>query len=77
MRMYEDLILSRSYISTDRHQTVTTKKLSEMFYIGLERARATLRATNQHGTRSAVLPISRRYRADRRFNIKQLNEKSA
>ena len=44
--------------------------------IGLERARQTLRATTQRGTRSALLPISRRYWADRQFGVKQLTGKS-
>ena len=38
---------------------------TDRFGSGLERARQTLRATTQKGTRSALLPISRRYRADR------------
>ena len=36
-----------------------------------------MRATSQRGTRSAILPISRRYRSDRRFEVKRLNGKFA
>ena len=47
--------------------------ISEMWYIGPKRAEATLKATTQHGTRSAILPFGRRYRADRMYNLKRLN----
>ena len=67
----------RTYISTQRHNQITAEDLAEKFCIGLERAQATLRATRQRGTRSAILPISRRYRADRRFELKRLNGKFA
>ena len=48
-----------------------------MFGIGLEIARQTLKVTTQRGPRSALLPISRRYRADRQFGVRQLNRKFA
>ena len=32
-----------------------------------------LRETRQRGTRSAILPIGRRYRADRMYDVKRLN----
>ena len=38
---------------------------------------ATLNATTQRGRRSAILPIGRRYRADRAYNMKRLNAKFA
>src|SRR5687768_4993040 len=36
-----------------------------------------MKATTQRGTRSAILPISRRYRVDRMFDIRHLNGKFA
>ena len=44
-----------------------------MWGIGPKRAQATIDATTQRGTRSAVLPIARRYRADRMYNVQRLN----
>ena len=41
------------------------------------RASATLRTTMQQGTRSAILPISRRHRADQYFNVPRLQGKFA
>ena len=65
----------RTYISTKRHIQIIAEDLAEKFCIGLERAKTTLRATRQRGTRSVILPISRRYRADRRFDVKRLEGK--
>ena len=62
-------------ISYERHSKITTNQLAERLSIGLKRAEATLRVTTQRGTRSAILPISRQYRADRIFNHKRLSGK--
>ena len=51
---------------------MSAEVLADRFGIGLERARQTLKATTQRGTRSALLPISRRYRADRHFGVKRI-----
>ena len=72
-----DIPARRSFVSTERHKTATAETLSENFMIGIKRARATLDATTQRGTRSAVLPLSRRYRMDRYFNLKRLNGRFA
>mmetsp|Transcript_17331 Transcript_17331/g.42358 ORF Transcript_17331/g.42358 Transcript_17331/m.42358 type:complete len:358 (+) Transcript_17331:1030-2103(+) len=57
-----------TFVSTERHTKVTAEILSDRWGISLDRARATLRATLQRGTRSAILPLARRYRADRMFD---------
>ena len=63
-----DIPSRRTFVSTDRHLQQTAENLAELWGIGLIRAKATLKATTQRGTRSAILPLSRRYRADRRYN---------
>ena len=73
----EDLPTRQTYTSTERHIKMSAEVLADRFGIGLERARQTLKATTQRGTRSALLPISRRYRADRQFGVKRLNGKFA
>jgi hypothetical protein len=73
----EDVPARRTYVSTERHTHMSAENLAERFYIGPERAKATLRATTQRGIRSAILPIGRRYRADRMFNVRRLNGKFA
>ena len=60
--------------STLRHSDVSPENLSRTWNVGLETARRTLRVTTQHGTRSAIHPITRRYRADHlHLNRKRLN----
>ena len=73
----EDIPTRQTYTSTERHIKMSAEVLADRFGIGLERARQTLRATTQRGTRSALLPISRRYRADRQFGVKRLDGKFA
>jgi hypothetical protein len=74
---FDDIPARRTFISSDRHRKVTADGIAEMWCIGTKRAEATLEATTQKGTRSAILPISRRYRADRVYSLKRLNAKFA
>ena len=53
-----------STMITQRHSAVTPERISDIFGCGLETAKATLRVTTQHGVRSAVHPLRRRYRTD-------------
>ena len=68
----EDIPSRRSFISNDRHKRLTAESISELWGIGKSRSMATIDATTQNGTRSAILPLSRRYRADRRYNLRRL-----
>ena len=67
----------RTFVSDERHIKLTVEALAEKFGISIPRAQRTLRVTTQRGVRSAILPISRRYRADRMFSVKRLNGKFA
>ena len=67
----------RTFVSDERHLKVTAQVLAERFGISIPRAQRTLQVTTQRGVRSAILPISRRYRADRMFSVKRLNGKFA
>ena len=73
----EDLPTRQTYTSTERHAKISAEVLADRFAIGIERAKHTLQATLQRGVRSAILPIGRRYRADRQFRVKRLNGKFA
>ena len=73
----KDITARRTFVSTDRHTSATAETLAEKFMIGTKQARATLDSTMQRGTKSAILPISRRYRADRMFNVPRLHAKIA
>ena len=49
--------------------------LSNMWGIGLSTAKSTLSVTTQKGIRSAVMPLSRRYRADRIYRVPRLEQR--
>ena len=72
---FEDLPTRQSYTSNDRHSKITAELIADRFAIGLQTARATMKATLMKGTRSALLPLSRRYRSDRIYSIKRLQGK--
>ena len=63
----QDVPTARTFQSKERHSTVTPSDLSERWYIGLGQATQTLKATTQRLMRSTILPLARRYRADRMF----------
>jgi hypothetical protein len=65
--MPTDVPLRRTFISDERHTAVSAAELSERWCIGLAQATNTIKVTTQHGVRSAILPLSRRYKADHVF----------
>ena len=50
--------------TSDRHYGVDANLLSLKWGIGLEKAKATLKNTTQLNIRSALLPLTRRYRTE-------------
>lgn len=73
----EDIPTQQTYTSYERHVKASSEVLADRFAIGIERAKAKMRATLQRGVRSTILPLSRQYRADRQFGVKRLNGKFA
>ena len=61
-----------TFLSINRHSNTTPDELSEAWGISVEQARMTLDATTQYHARSAIMPLSRRYRMDRMFEPKRL-----
>ena len=57
-------LASVSQLETSRHSGISAESLSRKWKIGLCAARNTLRVTTQQGIRTAVAPITRRYRVD-------------
>ena len=51
-------------ITNDRHHGVQPDLLARKWGIGLDKAKATLKNTTQDSIRSAILPLTRRYRTD-------------
>src|SRR5210317_309608 len=70
-----DVPVRRTFESSKRHPRASAEELSERWGISVERARATLKATLQRSTRSAILPLARRYRADRMYDRPRLSGK--
>ena len=54
-----------TFQSTGRHTDTTPEDLSQRWHISIAQAIKTLKHTTQKFLRSAILPLSRRYRADR------------
>jgi len=67
-----DLKLPNVFQSQNRHTDVSAEDLSERWFISLKTAQKTLKKTTQKFLRSALLPLSRRYRADRMYAKKTL-----
>ena len=63
----------RTFESSSRHSDVSPEDLSERWFISISQVTKTLKSTTQNLLRSAVLPLSRRYRADRMFRQKTLD----
>ena len=72
-----DVPARRTFVSNKQHAKVSAELVAERFGICPLCAQQTVRVTTQRGVRSATLPLSRRYRADRLFGIKWLNGKLA
>lgn len=67
-----DIPPTHTFVSSDRHSDVSAEQLSERWGIGIKAAKETLKKTTQRFLRSAVLPLSRRYRTDMMFERKTL-----
>jgi Reverse transcriptase (RNA-dependent DNA polymerase) len=65
--MIDDVPTRRTFVSAERHLGVSAQELSDRWCIGLKQAENTIKITTQLATRSATMPLSRRYRADRIF----------
>ena len=61
-----------TFQSSSRHSDAIPQDLSERWFISISQATQTLKNTTQNLLRSAMLPLSRRYRADRMFYQKTL-----
>ena len=68
-----DVPLINTFQSSARHTDVSPQELSERWGISIATATNTLKKTTQKFLRSAVLPLSRWYRADRVFSRKTLS----
>jgi hypothetical protein len=77
LNVREDVASPRTFYSKDRHTTISAEDISERWCIGLAQANKTIKVTTQRGVRSALLPLSRRYRTDRMYHKKRLRDEWA
>ena len=63
----EELPSAPTFQSKGRHSSVSPQDLSERWFIGLKKAKDTIKNTTQRILHSALLPLARRYRADRMY----------
>jgi hypothetical protein len=61
-----------TFQTEERRADVTPEQLADRWLLGIETAKQTLRNTTQRFIRSALLPLSRRYKADRMYQIPRL-----
>ena len=57
------------------HPVVLAESIDDRLYVGMNNAKQTYKVTTQKGIRSALLPLSRIYRADRHFTRPTLKGK--
>ena len=68
----QDVPQAHTFQTKGRHSSISPEDLSERWQIGISTAKETLKRTSQRLVRSAVMPLARRYRADRMFELKRL-----
>ena len=61
-----------TFLSKDRHSSTTPEALSERWGLSIPQAKLTLKATTRNLIRSAIMPLARRYRADRMFQPRRI-----
>lgn len=67
-----DVTIPPTFQSEERRSDVSPESLADRWMISVETAKKTLKHTTQRFLRSALLPLSRRYKADRIFSLPRL-----
>ena len=65
----KDVSITRTFLSKNRHYSTTEEDISERWGLNISQAVLTLKATTQKLTRSVIMPLTKRYRADCMFDI--------
>ena len=69
----KDVSMSRIFLSENRHYSTTEEYLSEIWGLSISQAELTLNATTQKLSRSTIMPLAQRYRADRMFDVRRIH----
>ena len=65
--------VQNTFLLSERHTNTTAEDLSKRCSISMAQATSTLKVTTLILKSSDLMPLSRRYRADRMFGVKRLN----
>ena len=65
--------MPRTFLSKNRYFSKTAEDLSERWRLSIYQAALTLKATTQNLTRSAIMPLTQRYRAYRIFDVRRIH----
>ena len=63
-----DISTAKTFVSEERHPVLSSESIVDGRFIGKKNDNQTYKVTTQKGVRSAILPSSRQYRADRYFD---------
>ena len=69
----KNVSIPRTFISKNRHYSTASEDLSKIWGLSIAQAALTLKATTQNLTRSAIMPLARRYRADQMFDVRRIH----
>ena len=68
----KDVIIPQTFLSENRNYSTTEEDISKRLGIIISQAALTLKAMTQKLTRSAIMSLTRRYRADWMFNVSRI-----
>ena len=69
----KDVSMPRTILSKNRHSSTTAEDLSEIWGISISQAELTLKATTHKLTRSVIIPLALRYKADQIFDVRRIH----
>ena len=65
----KDVSMPQTFLSNNRHSSTTEEDLSERWELSISQVALTLKATTHKLTRSEIITLARRYRADQMFDV--------
>ena len=69
----QDVSMPRTFLSKNIHSSTTSEDLSERWVLTISQTELIIKATANKLTRSALMKMAQRYRADRMFDIHMIH----
>ena len=70
----QDVSIPRTFLSNIRHSSIIVEDFSERWGLSISQYALTLKSTTKKLTRSAIMPLARRYRADQMLGVRRIHE---